>query len=599
MVDKKDFNDYYEIKEQLGRDHRFGIIYNAIKKENNENKAIKVFEKKRIIDYLRSLGKVNPKQDDIDLYFKGFKREASNMKILQGNNKENMNAVFIDESYETDTEFAIVMEKCDNNIYNHLADKEESFNSEEIYEILKQLNKSFDIMVKNKILHRAIKLQNILLKYLNKEKTKFRVKLKITNDSVSLDDKDATNFLSSVIENNNLYISSPEILNGEKCIDKCDLWSIGILIYSLYFRELPFEGNDKKELIEDIKSIIEKGQLKKINDEHLNDLVKQLLIIDPNKRISWEGYFNHPFFLDNPKNDYKNFYTIKTIIRRGSFGYVYKAIKNENNEERAIKIISKVNYDTYVSSDKETSYTTFIKNIKNEIDNMTIAQGKNKDNQNTVKLYEYFDMSDKLVIVMELCDCDLDSYIQKKKNENKEFKIDEIFEILTQLNNTFKILVENKVIHRDLKPNNILLKKDKNDKNIWKLVDYGVSRQLFTLSRQLYTKYVGTLLYMAPEILEGVEYDDECDLWSLGIIIYYLRFNVLPYKGETGVAVFRSIKNLGKTVLKDTGDQHLNDLISRLLEVDLDKRISWKEYFEHEFFKNKKKKITTKTYSLI
>ena len=590
MVDKKDFNDYYEIKEQLGRDHRFGIIYNAIKKENNENKAIKVFEKKRIIDYLRSLGKVNPKQDDIDLYFKGFKREASNMKILQGNNKENMNAVFIDESYETDTEFAIVMEKCDNNIYNHLADKEESFNSEEIYEILKQLNKSFDIMVKNKILHRAIKLQNILLKYLNKEKTKFRVKLKITNDSVSLDDKDATNFLSSVIENNNLYISSPEILNGEKCIDKCDLWSIGILIYSLYFRELPFEGNDKKELIENIKSIIEKGQLKKINDEHLNDLVKQLLIIDPNKRISWEGYFNHPFFLDNPKNDYKNFYTIKTIIGRGSFGYVYKAIKNENNEERAIKIISKVNYDTYVSSDKETSYTTFIKKIKNEIDNMTIAQGKNKDNQNTVKLYEYFDMSDKLVIVMELCDCDLDSYIQKKKNENKEFKIDEIFEILTQLNNTFKILVENKVIHRDLKPNNILLKKDKNDKNIWKLVDYGVSRQLFTLSRQLYTKYVGTLLYMAPEILEGVEYDDECDLWSLGIIIYYLRFNVLPYKGETGVAVFRSIKNLGKTVLKDTGDQHLNDLISRLLEVDLDKRISWKEYFEHEFFKSKKKK---------
>ena len=589
MVDKKDFNDYYEIKEQLGRDHRFGIIYNAIKKENNENKAIKVFEKKRIIDYLRSLGKVNPKQDDIDLYFKGFKREASNMKILQGNNKENMNAVFIDESYETDTEFAIVMEKCDNNIYNHLADKEESFNSEEIYEILKQLNKSFDIMVKNKILHRAIKLQNILLKYLNKEKTKFRVKLKITNDSVSLDDKDATNFLSSVIENNNLYISSPEILNGEKCIDKCDLWSIGILIYSLYFRELPFEGNDKKELIENIKSIIEKGQLKKINDEHLNDLVKKLLIIDPNKRISWEGYFNHPFFLDNPKNDYKNFYTIKTIIRRGSFGYVYKAIKNENNEERAIKIISKVNYDTYVSSDKETSYTTFIKNIKNEIDNMTIAQGKNKDNQNTVKLYEYFDMSDKLVIVMELCDCDLDSYIQKKKNENKEFKIDEIFEILTQLNNTFKILVENKVIHRDLKPNNILLKKDKNDKNIWKLVDYGVSRQLFTLSRQLYTKYVGTLLYMAPEILEGVEYDDECDLWSLGIIIYYLRFNVLPYKGETGVAVFRSIKNLGKTVLKDTGDQHLNDLISRLLEVDLDKRISWKEYFEHDFLKKKKK----------
>ena len=54
------------------------------------------------------------------------------MKILQGNNKENTNEVFIDESYETKNEFVIVMEKCDNNLFNHLADKEESFNSDEI-----------------------------------------------------------------------------------------------------------------------------------------------------------------------------------------------------------------------------------------------------------------------------------------------------------------------------------------------------------------------------------------------------------------------------------------------------------------------------------
>ena len=119
------------IKEKLGRGPRFGIIYNAIKKETNEIKAIKIMEKKKIIEYLRSRGIVNPTKDDIDLYFKGFSKEATNMKILQGKNKENMNAVFIDESYKTNDEFVIVMEKCDNNLFDHLADKDEPFNADD------------------------------------------------------------------------------------------------------------------------------------------------------------------------------------------------------------------------------------------------------------------------------------------------------------------------------------------------------------------------------------------------------------------------------------------------------------------------------------
>ena len=66
--------------------------------------------------------------------------------------------MFIDEFYKIENEYSIVMENCDNNIYNHLSDKNEPFNSEEIYEILKQLNNSFRIMINNKILHRVIKL---------------------------------------------------------------------------------------------------------------------------------------------------------------------------------------------------------------------------------------------------------------------------------------------------------------------------------------------------------------------------------------------------------------------------------------------------------
>jgi len=571
----EDYNKYYEIGKEIGRGPRFGIIYNAINNKTKEEKAIKIIEKNRIIEYLRSKGIADPTKNDIDVYLNGFLKEAYNMNILQGANKENINAVFIDEFYRTENEYAIVMEKCDNNLFNHLADRDKSFNSKEICEILRQLNNSFRIMVENKILHGAIKLQNILLKYLNEEKTKYIVKLKITDDSCSLNN--TSNLISSVIENNNLRISSSEILKKEKDIKKCDLWSIGILIYLLYFKEFPFTGNDEKELLDNIKSIIEEGKLKKIDDDQLNDLMNELLIINPKDRITWEDYFYHSFF------SYENFYTIGKIIGNGAFGYVCKATKKDTGEERAIKIISKNKYNTYVSNREKTSYTTFIQSIKNEIDNMTIAQGINKDNQNTVKLYEYFDMRDEFAIIMELCDCNLADILNKKKEKKEKFNFNEILEILIQLNNTFKIL-ENKVIHRDLKLENILLKKNENGQNIWKLVDYGVSRKLITLSAQYYTARVGTISYMAPEVILGDKYNNKCDLWSLGIILYILYFQEVPYAGDAIDAVLGKIRTKGKTLLKKSGNNNFDDLISRLLEADPNKRISWEEYFKHPFF---------------
>ena len=289
--------------------------------------------------------------------------------------------------------------------------------------------------------------------------------------------------------------------------------------------------------------------------------MNELLIIDPKDRITGEDYFNHSFF------SYENFYTRGDIIGMGGFGYVCKAIKKDTKEERAIKIISKNNIE-------EIPYT--------EIDNMTIAQGKNKDNQNTVKLYEYFDMRDEFVMIMELCDCNLADILKEKKKKKEKFNFNEILEILTQLNNTFKILIKNKVIHRDLKLENILLKRQ-NGQNIWKLMDYGVSRKLFTLSKQNYTKNVGTISYMAPEVSEG-KYNNECDLWSLGIIIYYLYYQEVPYAGEANEAVLDKIRTKGKTPLKQSGNKNFDDLISRFLEVDQNKRISWEEYFKHPFF---------------
>ena len=88
---------------------------------------------------------------------------------------------------------------------------------------------------------------------------------------------------------------APEILNGEKYNSKCDIWSLGIIIYQLYFKEYPFKGDNEIALLRNINNNGQK-YLKNTNDPNLDDLIRKMLIKDPNKRYTWEQYLNDKFF---------------------------------------------------------------------------------------------------------------------------------------------------------------------------------------------------------------------------------------------------------------------------------------------------------------
>jgi len=98
--------------------------------------------------------------------------------------------------------------------------------------------------------------------------------------------------MSNIILNNNLRISAPEVLKGEKFKEESDLWSLGILIYLLKFKRYTFNGKNKDEIL----SQIEKVKLEKTNNKVFDDLVQKLLTVNSNKRMSWRTYFDHPFF---------------------------------------------------------------------------------------------------------------------------------------------------------------------------------------------------------------------------------------------------------------------------------------------------------------
>ena len=203
--------------------------------------------------------------------------------------------------------------------------------------------------------------------------------------------------------------------------------------------------------------------------------------------------------------------------------------------------------------------------------------------ENSVEIYDYFDTEEYFIIVMELCDNTLFKELAKTK---KGFEPKEIREILLQLNNVFRIMNERNIVHRDIKLHNILVKYLNEEKSKFKVLlsDYGVSNQLSSMTKK-YKTHAGTQIIMAPEILSLKKYDNKCDLWSLGVIIYQLYTKKPPYTGRFDNEILQRIDKLGQSVLDVIKDIKLKDLLSKLLVKDPNKRISWDEYFEHQFFK--------------
>ena len=298
MKEVKDFREYYDIIKTLG-EGGFGIVYAAKLKNTEELRAIKVINKQKIIDSFISENLREPDEEEIKIYINSFYNEIDNMKLVEGKNKGNINAVKFHEYFENENEFCIVMELCDGNLFQLLTKKkkDEGFNKDEIYDILNQLNNTFKIMYENKLVHRDIKLQNILFKYENKEKTKYIFKLAdfgISKHLLSLTQK-----LSTKIGTFNMM--APEILEGRPYNEKCDLWSLGIIIYLLYFHKYPYNGNNELAILNQIKDLNQKVILKTEN-LYLDDLISKLLDSNPNKRIAWDKYFEHPFFKEIDKS---------------------------------------------------------------------------------------------------------------------------------------------------------------------------------------------------------------------------------------------------------------------------------------------------------
>ena len=142
-------------------------------------------------------------------------------------------------------------------------------------------------------------------------------------------------------------------------------------------------------------------------------------------------------------------------------------------------------------------------------------------------------------------------------------------------------MIDNNKTHRDLKPSNILFSytNDKKTDFIVKIGDFGLSTDL---KNTKIASNTGTEFYKAPEV--GKEkYSNKCDLYSIGIILYFLKTGQYIFDGVELVDVLNN-KKINK-MKKDTDDEKLNRLIKKLVVIDPHERMEWKDYFEDPFFK--------------
>ncbi len=247
-----------------------------------------------------------------------------------------------------------------------------------------------------------------------------------------------------------------------------------------------------------------------------------------------------------------------------------------NNTEVAIKVMS-----------TENIKPSAMEIIEDELFIMALI--KNNPHPNIVECYDIIRGDNRIYIILEYCNSGNLSYIIRKpiKETYTQF-------YFSQLANGLKYLDKNNIVHRDIKPKNILLT---DNHRILKIADFGFAKQNHD-NQLLHETICGSPLYMAPEIMHNKSYNNQTDLWSIGMILYEMLFGYHPYHDCKKYNELRDKINDDEMEIppknntnKETSKECL-DLLESLLQKDVTKRISWDEFFNNPWI-NKYQYINT------
>lgn len=250
-------------------------------------------------------------------------------------------------------------------------------------------------------------------------------------------------------------------------------------------------------------------------------------------------------------------YEIMNPVGSGQFGQVYKAKNLDNNEFVALKSISIHSFDNSARiiemTDTEVEILSKIKNA------------------NVVNFIECIKTDTHIYTIYELCTGGtLEEILDKRKHLHEK----EALRIFAQLLNGFRPLVEMNIMHRDIKPTNILF-----HEHVAKIGDFGFCKPL-TCAQDVTQTMVGSPIYMAPEILKGTLYSMKADIYSMGVMLYEMLFGRAPFEDANIPGLLQKITK-GNIIfpLFNPLSSSTERLIKRMLESTETQRIGWEELF--------------------
>ena len=293
----------------------------------------------------------------------------------------------------------------------------------------------------------------------------------------------------------------------------------------------------------------------------------------------YKGYqlsFSKKNFILQGSGRFSDNYTKIQELGQGSFAKVFRVQNKKTREIYACKELAKAKIDNIVK-------------FKDEINIMSRC-----DHPNIIQLFEIYEDSRYIDLVMEQClgGSLFDRLIKKMEDEGETFSEKEAAIIFKQIITGVSYCHNQGICHRDLKMENVLFLTTQKDSQI-KIIDFGLStcikkkklvqyitgKNYGTINMEL---SVGSPHYVSPEVLKG-KYNQKCDIWSAGVILYAMLSGTFPFEGETDNDIYKAVEKK-KFVFNDKEWRNISnnakDLIKNML-CDEDKRYSAEQVLKH------------------
>lgn len=299
-------------------------------------------------------------------------------------------------------------------------------------------------------------------------------------------------------------------------------------------------------------------------------------------------------------------YQVGKEIGKGSFATVYKCVNVINNEPVAIKSIVR----SKLKSKK------LLENLEIEISIL-----KSMKHPHIVGLLDYVQTTSHFHLVMDYCSMgDLSYFIRKRNQLIKTHPVISsllerypspegshglnqvlVIHFLKQLSSALEFLRDKSLVHRDIKPQNLLLCPPVHSKEVFesneyvglwelpilKIADFGFAR--FLPSTSMAETLCGSPLYMAPEILRYEKYNAKADLWSVGAVLYEMTVGKPPFKAANHIELLKNIEKSNDKIKFPSSAKvpdNLKKLIRSLLKYNPTERVSFNEFFNDPIIKD-------------